>query len=91
MFSTVIHVVTQGSTVELVNRFHRVCAVYGVRIRASEVSGETTDFLCDFDDASDLRRLAQEAAFFPGVDQLITGWKRAFSAGVSDADAAHTP
>jgi hypothetical protein len=60
-----------------------------VRFRASKVSGETTDFLCDFDDASDLRRLAKDAAFFPGPDQLITGWKRAFSGSFSDATAAH--
>jgi hypothetical protein len=49
-----------------------------------EASGQTTDFLCDFEDPSSLRRLAQEAALYPGVDQFITGWKRAFSGNGTD-------
>ena len=79
MFTTVTHVVSTGSTLFVTDRFQRACALYGVRIRATEASGQTTDFLCDFEDPSDLRRLAQEAAFYPGVNQFITGWKRAFS------------
>jgi hypothetical protein len=79
MFTTVIHVVSIESTLPVTDRVRRACALHGVRIRAMEVSGQTTDFLCDFEDPSNLRRLAQEAALYPGVDQFITGWKRAFS------------
>jgi hypothetical protein len=84
MFTTVIHVVSTGSTLPVTDRFQRACALRGVRIRAMEASGQTTDFLCDFEDPSDLRRLAQEAAFYPGADQFITGWKRAFSGNGTD-------
>jgi hypothetical protein len=79
MFTTVIHVVTKGATLPVIDRFLRACALYRVRIRATEASGQTTDFLCDFDDPSNLRRLAQEAACYPEVVQFITGWKGAFS------------
>jgi hypothetical protein len=84
MFTTVIHVVSTGLTLPFTDRFQRACALYGVHIRATEASGQTTDFLCDFEDPSDLRRLAQEAAGYPGVDQFITGWKRAFSGNRSN-------
>jgi hypothetical protein len=84
MFTTVIHVVTDGSTLPVIDRFQRACGFYKVRIRATEASGQTTDFLCDYQDPSDLRRLAQEAAFYPGVEALITGWKRAFSGNGSN-------
>jgi hypothetical protein len=78
MFSTVIHVVINGSALSVTEQFQRACALYGVLIRATKATGQTTDFLCDFEDPSALRRLAQEAAGYPGVDQFITGWKRAF-------------
>jgi hypothetical protein len=84
MFTTVIHVVSTGSTLPVINRVRRACALHGVRIRATEASGQTTDFVCDFEDPSDLRRLAQEAAFYPGVDQFITGWKQGFSGNGTD-------
>jgi hypothetical protein len=84
MFTTVIHVVLTGSTLPVTDRFQRACARYGVRIRATEASGKTTDFLCDFEDPSDLRRLAQEASFYPGVEQFITGWKRTLSGNGSN-------
>jgi hypothetical protein len=79
MFTTVIHIVTSGSTLPVIDRLQRTCAFYGIHILATEASGQTTDFLCHFEDPSDLRRLAQKAAFYPGVDQLVTGWKRGFS------------
>jgi hypothetical protein len=79
MFTTVIHIVTRESPLPVIDRLQRACAFYEVRIRATEASGQTVDFLCDYEEPSDLCRLAQEAASYPGVVRLITGWKRAFS------------
>jgi hypothetical protein len=82
MFTTVVHVVINGSALSVTQRFQRACALYGVLIRATKATGQTTDFLCDFENPSDLRRLAQEAASYPDVDRFVTGWKDAcFSEG----------
>jgi hypothetical protein len=79
MFTTVIHVVTRGSTLPVIDQLQRGCALYGVQILATEASGQTVDFFCNVEHPSDLRLLAQEAMFYPGVDQFSTGWKGAFA------------